>query len=59
MHDNIVGGALNTLLKRKWIEPIKIEGYSNKKEYIVTGFGRRIAENEMKRISQISIIEKK
>jgi DNA-binding PadR family transcriptional regulator len=52
-------GTLNTLLKKEWIEPIKVEGYSNKKEYIVTDLGRQIAESEMKRIGQIIIIAKK
>lgn len=53
-------GAINTLLKKNWIEPIGDgEVGSNKKEYIATELGRQIAENEMKRIGQISIIAAK
>lgn len=52
-------GAINTLSKKKWIEPVGNETNSNKKEYIVTELGRQIAENEMKRIGQISAIAEK
>ena len=50
-------GAINTLQKKKWIVPMgnEIPG-SNKKEYVITDLGKQIAENEMKRIDQISDI---
>ena len=50
-------GAINTLQKKKWIVPMgnEIPG-SDKKEYVITNLGRQIAENEMKRIDQISDI---
>ncbi|MDR1060939.1 MAG: PadR family transcriptional regulator [Clostridiales bacterium] len=62
-------GAINAALKKKWIEPIagpigseaggnKNAG-GNKKEYVATGLGRQVAENEMKRIGQISAIAAK
>jgi DNA-binding PadR family transcriptional regulator len=50
-------GAINALLKKNWIEPTGYEeAGSNKKEYIVTGIGRSIAESELKRIGQIKQI---
>jgi len=49
-------GAINTLLKKKWIEPFGNEINSNKKEYIITALGRQTAENEIKRIHQINSI---
>lgn len=52
-------GAINTLVKKKWIEPVGNEAGSTKKEYIATKLGRQIAENEMKRIRQISGIAAK
>ncbi len=53
-------GAINTLLKKKWIEPVgNKEAGSNKKEYVITRLGRQIAETEMNRIRQISIIAEK
>lgn len=51
--------AINTLLKKKWIEPIGNETNSSKKEHIATKLGREIAENEMKRIRQINGIAAK
>ena len=47
-------GAINTLLKKKWIEPYGSETASNKKEYTVTALGKQIAENEVERINQIN-----
>lgn len=52
-------GAINTLLKKKWIEPVGNEAGSNKKEYTATELGRQIALDEMKRLSQISVIAAK
>ncbi len=53
-------GAINTLLKKKWIEPFgHEEAGSNKKEYIITVLGRQIAEKEMERISKIHGIASK
>jgi len=53
-------GAINTLQKKKWIVPMgnEVPG-SNKKEYVISDLGRQIAENEIKRISQISDIAAK
>ena len=53
-------GAINTLLKKKWIEPVGDgEVGSNKKEYIATELGRKIAEREMRRIEEIRAIAAK
>jgi DNA-binding PadR family transcriptional regulator len=50
-------GAINTLLKKQWIEPTgNYEAGSNKKEYIATALGRQVAETEIKRIKQIDAI---
>ena len=50
-------GAINTLQKKKWIVPMGNEKPgSSKREYIISDLGRLVAENEIKRISQISDI---
>lgn len=50
-------GAINTLLKRNWIEPID-DGKGRKKEYVITKTGKEIADIEIKRLKNlISIAE--
>lgn len=44
-------GAINTLLKKKWIEAVNGEINERKKEYIITALGRRIAEAESSRLT--------
>ena len=46
-------GAINTLLKKKWIMPVGNENIKNKKEYIITDIGRKAVEEERKRIGEI------
>jgi len=46
-------GAINTLLKKKWIAPIGNEESGNKKEYIITDLGRKTAEEELKRMGEL------
>ncbi len=45
-------GAINTLLAKKWIEPIGDDN-ERKKEYIITEQGKKIAEQELERISEL------
>ena len=52
-------GAINTLLKKKWIEPFGDEKSSSKKQYIITELGKQIAENELSRLNEIIIIASK
>jgi DNA-binding PadR family transcriptional regulator len=52
-------GAINTLLGKKWIEPVESEASGSKKQYVATALGRQVAETEMERIGQISAIAAK
>lgn len=46
-------GAINTLVKKKWIAPFENEVDSNKKEYIITDVGKQKAEEELKRMVEV------
>lgn len=46
-------GAINTLLKKKWIAPYGTETQGSKKEYVVTELGKKIAVTELQRLSAI------
>lgn len=45
-------GALNTLLKKGWIEPFGTEK-GRKKEYVITKDGKLAAESEVLRLKQV------
>ncbi len=46
-------GAINTLLSKGWIEPVKNSDSSRKKEYIITSSGRTIIKAEVKRLEEL------
>lgn len=46
-------GAINTLLKKKWIAPTGNEDNSSKKEYIITNLGKEKAEKELNRMGKL------
>jgi DNA-binding PadR family transcriptional regulator len=46
-------GAINTLLRKKWIVPVGIEAGVSKKEYVITDIGKQVAEKELSRIANI------
>ena len=46
-------GAINTLLEKGWIEPVKDANDSRKKEYIITDEGKLIVEDEIKRLAEL------
>ncbi|NLC68696.1 MAG: PadR family transcriptional regulator [Clostridiaceae bacterium] len=48
-------GAIKTLEERNWIKPVD-DGSGRKKEYVVTGIGKEIAETELKRLKELSSI---
>lgn len=52
-------GAINTLLKKGWIEPVENSKNDAKKDYVITELGRRIAADEQNRITNISILAEK
>ncbi|HWP21331.1 MAG TPA: PadR family transcriptional regulator [Candidatus Cryosericum sp.] len=52
-------GAINTLLEKKWIQPIAGEQDSRKKEYHITELGKSIVETEIKRLEELLSIGKK
>lgn len=46
-------GAINTLVKKKWIAPFGDEADNKKKEYLITEIGKQKVEEELKRIKEI------
>ena len=46
-------GAINTLLSKEWIEPVKNSDSSRKKEYIITSAGKTIIKAEIKRLEEL------
>jgi DNA-binding PadR family transcriptional regulator len=46
-------GAINALVKKKWIIPFGDEVDSKKKEYIITDVGKQKAEEELKRMGEV------
>lgn len=46
-------GAINALVKKKWIVPYGDENQSKKKEYFITDVGKQKAEEELHRIEEI------
>lgn len=46
-------GAINTLVEKKWIQPVEGEQDSRKKEYAVTTLGKAIVEAEIKRLQEL------
>jgi len=52
-------GTINTLLKKKWIEPAGNNNDTVKKDYIITELGKRIAVDEHKRLISLSQLAEK
>lgn len=46
-------GAINALVKKKWIVPYGDEFDSKKKEYVITDAGRQKAEEELNRMEDV------
>ncbi|WP_035317386.1 helix-turn-helix transcriptional regulator [Clostridium sp. MSTE9] len=46
-------GAINTLVKKKWIALFGDEADSKKKEYLITDIGKQKAEEELQRIEEV------
>ena len=46
-------GAINALIKKKWIAPFGNEADSRKKEYVITDTGRQKAQEELKRMGEV------
>jgi DNA-binding PadR family transcriptional regulator len=46
-------GALNTLLEKRWINPISNDMESRKKEYVITETGIGIVELELSRLKEL------
>ena len=45
--------AINILLKKKWLMLVYNEQSDHKKEYVITEYGKRIAEQELKRLQEL------
>ncbi|GAB6991936.1 PadR family transcriptional regulator [Paenibacillus pini] len=52
-------GAINTLLEKKWIQPVEEDNDSRRKEYVITTLGKSIARNEMTRLEELLLNGKK
>ncbi len=46
-------GAINTLVKKKWIALFGDEADGKKKEYLITEIGKQKAEEELQRIEEV------
>lgn len=46
-------GALNTLIKKDWIQLLPSEPNDRKKEYIITDLGKEIALQEIERLKEL------
>jgi DNA-binding PadR family transcriptional regulator len=46
-------GAINALVKKKWIGPFGDEVDSKKKEYLITDVGKQKAEEELRRMGEV------
>ncbi|MDK2965750.1 PadR family transcriptional regulator [Lacrimispora amygdalina] len=46
-------GAINTLVKKKWIDSYDDDAGSKKKEYVITDVGRQKAEEELQRLREV------
>jgi len=46
-------GAINTLLEKKWIQPVAGELDSRKKEYEITNLGKSMVEIELARLKEL------
>jgi len=52
-------GAINTLQKKGWIEPIGNSQNDVKKDYIITQLGKQVAADEQRRLVEISHLAEK
>jgi DNA-binding PadR family transcriptional regulator len=46
-------GAINTLLEKRWIEPVSGEKESRKKEYQITEMGKEMVKAEILRLQEL------
>ncbi|HWP79568.1 MAG TPA: helix-turn-helix transcriptional regulator [Candidatus Acidoferrum sp.] len=46
-------GAINALVKKKWIIPLDREADGKKKEYVITDAGKQKVAGELKRMGEI------
>lgn len=46
-------GAINALVKKKWITPFGVEADSRKKDYVITDEGKQKVTEETKRMDEV------
>ena len=46
-------GAINTLVKKKWILPADNEADNKKKQYVISGIGKEKVKEELKRLGEV------
>jgi DNA-binding PadR family transcriptional regulator len=52
-------GAINTLQKKGWIEPVGNNRSDTKKDYTITQLGKQVTADEQKRLADLSRLAKK
>jgi len=52
-------GAINVLLEKGWIRAVTRAGSSRKKEYVITELGRRVLDDELRRLEDVVSIGEK
>lgn len=46
-------GAINTLLEKGWIQSLSTGADNRKKEYLITETGKRVVQDELKRLREL------
>lgn len=46
-------GAIKTLMKKEWIQPVKTEENSRKKQYCLTEEGKTVIQSEINRLQEL------
>lgn len=46
-------GAIDNLSRKKWITPLKDEGSTRRKEYVITDLGRQMVAGELSRLNEV------
>jgi DNA-binding PadR family transcriptional regulator len=46
-------GAIDNLSRKKWIAPLKDEGCTRRKEYVITDLGKQMVEKELSRLDEV------
>lgn len=45
--------TVDNLSRKKWIAPLKDEGCTRRKEYVITDVGKQMVEKELRRLNEV------